>query len=80
MNDLYYPSNREKFYHTSHLIKKLLRALQIASDNAEINDISFRLKSAIECIVELKEDDLNKADKHLSEILNLIEEVNNGEA
>lgn len=69
MNDLYYPSNRDEFYHTSHHIKELLKDLQKAGCEAEIDNIHMLLIKSVDHICRVKYTDIDEHNEHMAFIL-----------
>lgn len=73
MDDLYYISNQEEFYHTSHHIKVLLRDIQKADCVAEVDHIRFELIKNIDHICKVKITDMDEHNEHMKFILDMLE-------
>ena len=73
MNDLYFASNRDKFYKESHHIKELLHALQQADDLREIKYLLHSLHLSVDAIAEIKRADMDEMDIYNNQLTHIIE-------
>lgn len=73
MDDLYYVSNCEEFYHTSHHIKELLREIQKADRAEEVDHLRFELLKNINHICKVKVTDMDEHNEHMAFILDMLE-------